>query len=103
YAGGWAWSVPVSLKRRYFTVMIDPELTRLPGRQQLAAAYASEIGRTDRMSALIRDAKLCDEPWARDASPYTAERFGEMGLLLVGDAASFVDPLSSFGVKKALA
>jgi hypothetical protein len=26
-----------------------------------------------------------------------------MGLLLVGDAASFVDPLSSFGVKKALA
>jgi hypothetical protein len=55
------------------------------------------------MAALVRGAKLCDEPWARDASPYTADRFGEMGLLLVGDAASFVDPLSSFGVKKALA
>lgn len=103
YAGGWAWSVPVSVQRRYFTVMIDPELTRLPGRQQLAAAYASEIGRTERMSALVRGARLREEPWARDASPYTADRFGEMGLLLVGDAASFVDPLSSFGVKKALA
>jgi flavin-dependent dehydrogenase len=103
YAGGWAWSIPVTARRRYVTVMIDPELTRIPGRPQLAAAYASEIGRTDRMSALVRGARLHDEPWARDASPYTAERFGEIGLLLVGDAGSFVDPLSSFGVKKALA
>ena len=103
YAGGWAWSVPISATRRYFTVMIDPELTRLPGRQQLADAYAVEIGRTERISALTDGARPCEEPWARDASPYTADQFGDMGLLLVGDAASFVDPLSSFGVKKALA
>src|SRR6185436_18312361 len=42
-------------------------------------------------------------PWARDASPYDATRFADDGVLLVGDAASFIDPLSSFGMKKALA
>src|SRR5205085_2262269 len=46
---------------------------------------------------------LIGEPWAKEASPYGFERAGADGLLLVGDAASFVDPLSSFGVKKALA
>ena len=48
-------------------------------------------------------AALQGEPWARDASPYSAHHVGELGVLLVGDAASFIDPLSSFGVKKALA
>src|SRR5262249_50315448 len=33
----------------------------------------------------------------------SAARVSDDGVLLVGDAASFVDPLSSFGVKKALA
>ena len=42
-------------------------------------------------------------PWACDASQYGARRFGGPGFLLVGDAATFIDPLSSFGVKKAMA
>jgi hypothetical protein len=34
---------------------------------------------------------------------YSATQFAEEGVLLVGDAGSFIDPLSSAGVKKALA
>ena len=41
--------------------------------------------------------------WACDSSQYGARRFGGPGFLLVGDAATFIDPLSSFGVKKAMA
>jgi hypothetical protein len=42
-------------------------------------------------------------PWGCDASLYHAPTCGGPGVLLVGDAASFIDPLSSYGVKKALA
>jgi flavin-dependent dehydrogenase len=34
---------------------------------------------------------------------YSADHFSDGQTLLVGDAASFLDPVSSFGVKKALA
>ena len=41
--------------------------------------------------------------WACDASLYSATRFSGPRFLLAGDAGSFIDPLSSFGIKKALA
>ena len=41
--------------------------------------------------------------WACDASLYSSHRYAGPQFLLVGDAASTIDPLSSFGVKKALA
>jgi flavin-dependent dehydrogenase len=103
YDGGWAWSVPVSATRRYVTIMLDPTTTELPGRTQLANAYQAELSRTRMLRDSVGGATLIDSPWGCDASPYFAHRVAEPGLLLVGDAASFIDPLSSFGVKKALA
>ncbi len=103
HAGGWAWSVPLSVTRRHVTVMIDPSLTKVSARADLRDAYASELSRVPGLSSLTRGAAMLDEPFARDASAYRAERVSAPGILLVGDAASFVDPLSSFGIKKALA
>jgi flavin-dependent dehydrogenase len=103
FDGGWAWSVPVSPARRFVTVMLDPTATELPGRDQLTQAYRTELSRAPMIAALTRDAQLLDAPWGCDASPYSSSRVADDGMLLVGDAASFVDPLSSFGVKKALA
>ena len=103
YDEGWAWSVPVSSARRYVTVMLDPSITSIPGRSSLAEAYRAELARTKMLSALVEGATLIDAPWGCDASPYAADRVHEDGVLLVGDAGSFVDPLSSFGIKKALA
>jgi len=109
YAGGWAWSVPVSRSRRYVTAMVDPSLTqvrRSEAADTLATVYHAELAKTHRLGALLRSgrlpARLTAAPFARDASSYDATRFAEAGLLLVGDAASFVDPLSSYGIKKAL-
>jgi flavin-dependent dehydrogenase len=103
YGDGWAWSVPLSRTRRCFAVMIDPALTDVSGGRALGTSYTAELGKAVRCAALVREAACSRAPWACDASPYGAERVAEAGLLLVGDAASFVDPLSSFGVKKALA
>lgn len=103
YPGGWSWSVPLSTTRRQVTVMVDPTLTPLAGRGRLAAAYRLELGRTRHIAPLLRHARQVGQPWAREASPYTTRCAGEPGLLLAGDAATFADPLSSFGVKKAIA
>jgi flavin-dependent dehydrogenase len=103
YPGGWAWSVPLSETRRHVTVMVDPTLTPLAGRGRLANAYRDELRRTTQLGALLVGARMVGRPWIRDASPYSARQVGEDGLLLAGDAASFSDPLSSFGVKKAIA
>ncbi len=103
HADGWAWSVPLSTSRRHVTVMIDPSLTKVGARADLRDAYASELSRVAGLWSLTREATMLDEPFARDASAYRAQRVSAPGMLLLGDAASFVDPLSSFGIKKALA
>ena len=109
YDGGWAWSVPVSRTRRYVTVMVDPAITSIRrdhGADALLTVYRAELSKATRLNELIQSgpprARLVSAVFARDASGYDATRFGENGLLLVGDAASFVDPLSSYGIKKAL-
>lgn len=103
FAGGWGWSVPVSVTRRYVTVMLDPAVTEIPARAGLAAAYRDELSRTSMMKEILDGATPVGDPWGCDASAYSADRFADDGVVLVGDAASFVDPLSSFGIKKALA
>lgn len=100
---GWAWSVPVSERRRYVTLMVDPTRTQVASREGLHQAYLDHLARTRSLAPLVKGATLQLPVFARDASPYTARAFGERGVLLVGDAGSFVDPLSSFGIKKALA
>ncbi len=107
HSDGWAWSIPVSATQRHVTVMLDPRLTNIMGTaggaNALADAYHAELGRATGLNALTRGATLIAPPFARDATPYTAYQVAAPNLLLVGDAASFVDPLSSYGVKKALA
>ncbi len=103
YDDGWAWSVPLARDRRVVTVMLDPSMTNVGSRATLAESYRRELARTSMIEALIDGATVGSEPWGCDASPYTATRAADDGMLLVGDASSFIDPLSSFGVKKALA
>jgi flavin-dependent dehydrogenase len=102
-ANGWAWSVPVSAKRRYVTLMVDPAISTVAGRDRLEASYLGQLADTRSLSALVRGAARVGGVFARDASPYHANTYAEAGTLLVGDAGSFVDPLSSYGIKKALA
>lgn len=103
YGDGWAWSVPVTAEERYVTLMVDPRVTRLARGGALAPCYHAELAKTAALGPLAAGAALAAAPWGCDASVYHARAYGAPGLLLVGDAGSFVDPLSSCGVQKALA
>ncbi len=101
---GWAWSVPTSNEERHVAVMVDPRLQALmEGAADLSSAFEAEIANTALMSSITRPAVPTGEAWAVTASMYTSSEFAPGRALLVGDAASFADPMSSYGVKKALA
>jgi len=115
YGDGWAWSVPLSATRRQCTVMIDParfgHQTDVPsgqsgdwwvGRTSIGAVYERELAKAPELTTRLVRGRPVSHAWACNASPYHAPRAAEAAALLVGDAASFIDPLSSAGVKKAL-
>ena len=66
------------------------------------ALFASALGRAERTSRLVSGAALEGPLRGIDATPYDASRFCGADFLLVGDAASFIDPLSAHGVHKAM-
>jgi flavin-dependent dehydrogenase len=103
YADGWTWSVPDADGRRFVAVMVDPRTSALQRGEESRDVYLAEIRKTDRFRALVDDAELVAGPAGWDASMYSSARYVDGGTLLVGDAGSFIDPLSSAGVKKALA
>jgi flavin-dependent dehydrogenase len=103
YADGWAWSIAPAAGVRDVAVMIDPVRT---GRQRDAASrdvYLAEVAKVEAFRPVLAGATLVAGPWGADASAYDARAYAGQGFVLAGDAASFIDPLSSFGVKKALA
>jgi flavin-dependent dehydrogenase len=102
YRDGWAWSVPVSAETRHVGAMAGSAMPEERTPRALGEAYQSEIDKTRQLAARLRGASL-QQVWACDASLYSASTYAGPRFLLIGDAGSFIDPLSSFGVKKALA
>lgn len=97
YGEAWAWSVPLSQRVRHVAFMVKPRRG-----MRLAEAYAAEMAKTRALRKIFAKGALEGAPWGRDASLYSSRRFGGPGFVLAGDAGSFIDPLSSFGVKKAM-
>ena len=102
YEDGWAWSVPLSATIRHVGVAVDGATTSVRRGPTLATTYRAQIAKTRQLNELVARATL-GRVWACDASLYSAHRYAGPQHLLLGDAASSIDPLSSFGVKKALA
>lgn len=103
YADGWGWSVPVGPDARALAVMVDPRTTSLVKGEGARAVYLAEIAKMRHLSEAFRGSDLIGGPFGWDASMYVAEQMTGDGWLLAGDANAFVDPLSSAGVKKAMA
>ncbi len=103
YRDGWAWSVPTSRRTRCVTAMVDPRRTRLARERGLDGMWRAELAKAARLGQRLEGGRLDGPVRACPASLYGATSHGRPGLLLVGDAGSFIDPLSSYGVKKALA
>jgi 2-polyprenyl-6-methoxyphenol hydroxylase-like FAD-dependent oxidoreductase len=103
YGDGWMWSVPSAPGLRHIAAMIDPQRSELTRRGSSADVYRDEIAKTQVFKAITADASMIEGPRGFDASQYRASAYAGKRWLLVGDAGSFIDPLSSAGVKKALA
>jgi len=103
YEDGWGWSVPLDDDLRFVAVMVDPRATHLRRSEGMSGMYRAEVAKMPLLSAVLAGGRLERGPWACAATPYAALRHGKPGELLVGDAGSFLDPISSLGVKKALA
>ena len=101
YDHGWAWSVPLSPTRRQCTVMIDTDRTTVR-KTDLERLYLDELRRAVTLETRLAAAARAGSVWACDASIYDSSRAFDGHALLVGDAASAVEPLSAGGVKKAL-
>ena len=82
--------------------MVDPLRSDLERGASSRDVYLAEVAKAGALTEALRPAVLADGPWGADASVYDATQYAGPRFLLVGDAASFIDPLSSFGVKKAL-
>jgi hypothetical protein len=83
--------------------MVDPRTVPLAKAGSARAAYLAEIARTMQFRRLLADATLLADPDGWDASMYAATRYADGRVLIAGDAGSFIDPISSAGIKKALA
>jgi flavin-dependent dehydrogenase len=103
YDDGWMWSVPIEKGVRHICAMVDPQRSGLSRGGSSKDVYRAEIAKTREFKRLVADASFVDGPWGWDASEYDAIEYAGDDFLLVGDAGSFIDPLSSAGVKKALA
>jgi FADH2-dependent halogenase/halogenation protein CepH len=103
YDDGWMWSVPAAPGTRHIAAMVDPQRSALARGGASRDVYLAEIAKTRVFSGLVAGASLVDGPRGWDASQYRAREYAGDGWLLAGDAGSFIDPLSSAGVKKALA
>jgi len=103
YDSGWAWSVPTGPNTRHIAVMVDPQRSGLRRDAPARDVYEAEIAKTSNFRRLVTSAKCTAGPWGWDASTYRATAYAGDYWLLAGDAGSFIDPLSSAGVKKALA
>jgi flavin-dependent dehydrogenase len=103
YGDGWMWSVPVTPGVRHVSAMVDPQRSDLARGVSSREVYRAEIAKTRQFARLLADATLTGGPWGHDASTYRSREYAGAGWLLVGDAGSFIDPLSSAGVQKALA
>ena len=103
YADGWMWSVPLAPGVRHVTAMIDPQRSDLARGRSSRDVYLAEIAKTRVFKQMLATASFASGPSGWDASTYYADDYAGDGWLLAGDAGSFIDPLSSAGVKKALA
>lgn len=99
---GWFWYIPLSAELTSVGAVIGQEHASLL-RQDHAAVLGDLVGDCAPIRDLLTDARrVTDGPYGqvrvRKDYSYCHERFWRPGLVLVGDAACFIDPVFSSGV-----
>jgi flavin-dependent dehydrogenase len=98
FTGGWYWVIPFRDGDTSVGFVLEKSFTKRERGATVAQMYAALLDSMPKLKHLMRDAKPLFPPFSEGNWSYTVERTYGDRLLLVGDAASFVDPLFSTGV-----
>ena len=99
---GWIWAIPIGPDRTSIGVVTSSSTRKDRERLGAAAWYEQVIRSCAPVAELIASAeRIEDVTGARDWS-YRARRMSGPGIVLVGDAACFIDPILSTGVHLAM-
>ncbi|MGH9399978.1 MAG: NAD(P)/FAD-dependent oxidoreductase [Thermoanaerobaculia bacterium] len=102
-AGVWYWIIPFSDGTASVGAVFEPSLARQSGAPELTARFDWLIARSPRMPGLLEGSRRTSGVYAiSDYSAASGKMAGD-GYVLVGDAATFLDPVFSTGVFLALA
>ena len=95
--GVWYWIIPFSDGTCSVGGVYDPAEVRFAG-PSVEARYDEMLGRSPRMMELLRGARRSSKVHGVSDYSAVAQRMGGDGWVLVGDAATFLDPVFSTGV-----
>jgi flavin-dependent dehydrogenase len=101
--GVWYWIIPFSDGTASVGAVFDPETTRGPEGESLQAKLDRLISRNARMPELLRGGRQTSRVYGISDYSAASARLAGDGYVLVGDAATFLDPVFSTGVFLAMA
>lgn len=102
FDGGWIWSFLLSDGRRGISLFLDPDLSTLGSGEERTDRWLQKLAPATSLTDYLQTAAVVQPPKGFDVSWYSSHTRGKKGLLVVGDAADFVDPISSQGVFRAM-
>jgi flavin-dependent dehydrogenase len=101
--GVWYWIIPFSDGTCSVGGVFDPAVVRFAEGAAIDARFGELIARSERMGRLLEGARRSSKIYGISDYSATSERLGGDGWVLVGDAATFLDPVFSTGVFLAMA
>ena len=101
--GVWYWIIPFSDGSSSVGAVFEPELGRAEAGESLEARFERLIARSARMPPLLAGGRRTSKVFGISDYATMSDRLRGDGWVLVGDAASFLDPVFSTGVFLAMA
>jgi len=101
--GVWYWIIPFSDGSCSVGGVFEPAAMRFPEGASLEARFELMIERSARMGRLLEGARRASKVYGVSDYSARSERLAGDGWVLVGDAATFLDPVFSTGVFLAMA
>ncbi|MGH1364739.1 MAG: NAD(P)/FAD-dependent oxidoreductase [Calditrichia bacterium] len=98
---GWCWYIPLPDNKVSVGVVADKEYLYRESRDPETIMNA-EIARNKWLSEHLESGKLCSEYWVTGDYSYRSKHCAADGVVLTGDAFSFLDPVFSSGILLAL-
>ena len=99
---GWFWYIPQHNNRVSVGVVADGKYLTRGGIKDPEAIFQREIGQNQWIQDHLSTGRVCDQYWLTAEYTFRSEYCADRGLVLVGDAVGFLDPVFSSGLMIAL-